>query len=94
MTPFRGIGANTALRDAAALRQALVAAGRGERELIPALADYERDMVHYGFRAVRASLKEMERFHSESMIARSLTKTVFRTVDLISPLKAVLHGGQ
>src|SRR5262249_29241077 len=38
MTPFRGIGANTALRDAAALRQALVAISRGEADLIEALA--------------------------------------------------------
>ena len=35
MTPFRGIGANTALRDAAALRRALVRLDRGEDELIP-----------------------------------------------------------
>src|SRR6516164_603299 len=40
MTPYRGIGANTALRDAAALRQALRAADCGESDLIPALADY------------------------------------------------------
>ncbi len=32
MTPFRGVGANTALRDAAALRAALVAVDRGEQE--------------------------------------------------------------
>ena len=39
MTPFRGIGANTALRDAMALRRALVAVSRGEADLIKALAD-------------------------------------------------------
>jgi 2-polyprenyl-6-methoxyphenol hydroxylase-like FAD-dependent oxidoreductase len=38
MTPFRGIGANTALRDAAALRQALVAVARGQGDIIEALA--------------------------------------------------------
>ena len=42
MTPFRGIGANTALRDAAALRQALVAVARGQGDLIEALAAYEK----------------------------------------------------
>ena len=36
MTPFRGIGANTALRDAAALRRALAAAAAGQVDLIPA----------------------------------------------------------
>ena len=38
MTPFRGIGANAALRDAAALRKALGAADRGEQDLILALS--------------------------------------------------------
>jgi 2-polyprenyl-6-methoxyphenol hydroxylase-like FAD-dependent oxidoreductase len=50
------MGANTALRDAAALRQALVAVTKGEQELIPALTAYEQDMIEYGFAAVRASL--------------------------------------
>ena len=52
MTPFRGIGANTALRDAMALRRALVAVSRGEVDLIKALAAYEQDMIGYGFAAV------------------------------------------
>ena len=36
MTPFRGMGANVALRDAAALREALVTVDSGEHELLPA----------------------------------------------------------
>lgn len=39
MTPFRGMGANMALRDAAALRRALVNVARGEALLLGALAD-------------------------------------------------------
>jgi 2-polyprenyl-6-methoxyphenol hydroxylase-like FAD-dependent oxidoreductase len=57
MTPFRGIGANTALRYAIALRRALVAVTRGEADLIKALAAYEQDMIGYGFAAVQASLR-------------------------------------
>src|SRR5262245_8273871 len=53
MTPYRGIGANTALRDAAELRRTLASVDRGEIELIPALAAYECEMINYGFRAVR-----------------------------------------
>lgn len=90
MTPFRGIGANTALRDAAALRQAIGAIDRGEQDLIPALSVYERAMVEYG--AVRASLKEMERLHSTSVLRRAFTKTIFRVVDLLPPLQAAFHG--
>jgi hypothetical protein len=36
----------------------------------------------------------MERLHSENVLARAVTKTVFRTVDLIAPLKAAFHGSQ
>jgi 2-polyprenyl-6-methoxyphenol hydroxylase-like FAD-dependent oxidoreductase len=87
MTPYRGIGANTALRDAAALRQALRAVARGESDLIPALAAYEREMVDYGFRAVRESLRNMERFHAQGSLQRAFTKLLFRTVNAIPPLK-------
>ena len=88
MTPYRGIGANTALRDAAALRQALRAVDRGESDLIPALAAYEREMVGYGFRAVRESLRNMERFHKQGSLTRAFTKLFFRTIDAVPPLKA------
>src|SRR5215472_10508939 len=63
MTPFRGIGANTALRDAAALRRALVAVARGQVDFFFQAEDGIRDMIRYGFAAVQTSLKDMERFH-------------------------------
>ena len=94
MTPYRGIGANTALRDAAALRRALVAVDRGEENLLHALATYEREMVDYGFRAVRRSLKDMERFHSQSGLARMFTKAMFRTMDRIPLLQGVFLKGR
>ena len=94
MTPFRGIGANTALRDAAALRRTLVAVDRGEQNLISALAGYERDMIDYGFGAVRTSLADMERFHAERGLSRALTKAAFRAADWIPPLKMVFLGGR
>jgi 2-polyprenyl-6-methoxyphenol hydroxylase-like FAD-dependent oxidoreductase len=94
MTPFRGIGANTALRDAAALRRALVMVHRGEQDLIAALADYERDMIDYGFGAVRTSLADMERFHAERPLSRALTKAAFRAADWIPPLKAAFLAGR
>jgi 2-polyprenyl-6-methoxyphenol hydroxylase-like FAD-dependent oxidoreductase len=82
------------LRDAAALRNALVIVDRGERDLVPALADYERDMIDYGFAAVRASLADMERFHADRPLSRALTKAAFRAADWIPPLKAALMGGR
>src|SRR5580658_6766614 len=55
MSPARGSGANTALRDAALLATELGAATRNEKTPVQAIADYERQMVDYGFAAVRAS---------------------------------------
>ena len=82
MTPFRGIGANTALRDAVLLRDALAGVGRGERNVVTALAAYEREMIGYGFAAVRASLANMKRLHARSPVTRLATKTFFRLADL------------
>lgn len=54
MSPAGGVGANTALRDAAALTDTLAAVADGA-DLIPALAGYEAAMRDYGFAAVRWS---------------------------------------
>jgi 2-polyprenyl-6-methoxyphenol hydroxylase-like FAD-dependent oxidoreductase len=55
MSPAGGSGANTALRDAALLTEELAAAARGDKPVVQAIADFEREMVAYGFAAVRAS---------------------------------------
>ncbi|WP_433325351.1 FAD-dependent oxidoreductase [Spirillospora sp. CA-294931] len=57
MTPGRGVGANTALKDAQLLAHQLVGAHRGERPLLEAIHDYETQMIDYGFTAVTESLK-------------------------------------
>lgn len=56
MTPGRGVGANTALRDAALLRRQLAAVAAGEKPLLTAVADYEAEMIPYGFARVADSL--------------------------------------
>ncbi|HEX4222953.1 MAG TPA: FAD-dependent monooxygenase [Pseudonocardiaceae bacterium] len=53
MSPAGGSGANTALRDAALLAHQLTAT-RGDRGAL--IGEYERQMLDYGFAAVRASL--------------------------------------
>ena len=92
MTPFRGIGANTALRDAAALRPALVAVARGQKDPTEALAVYERDIIQYDLAAVRTSRNDMERFHAGGRLARTAVKSLFRTIDYIPPLKSAFLG--
>jgi 2-polyprenyl-6-methoxyphenol hydroxylase-like FAD-dependent oxidoreductase len=55
MSPGRGEGANTALRDATLLRQALVDVVTRGIPLAQAKARYETEMLRYGFEAVAAS---------------------------------------
>jgi 2-polyprenyl-6-methoxyphenol hydroxylase-like FAD-dependent oxidoreductase len=81
MTPYRGIGANTALRDAASLRDTLLDAANGRRDLIAALSSYEHQMIEYGFAAVRASLSQMNMLHTRSPLRRLGTKLAFRLFD-------------
>ena len=59
MTPYRGIGANVALKDAVRLCRALAMANRSERRVIEGIHDYETEMIDYGFRAVQTSLHAM-----------------------------------
>jgi 2-polyprenyl-6-methoxyphenol hydroxylase-like FAD-dependent oxidoreductase len=92
MTPFRGMGANMALRDAAALREALVDIAEGRKTQSAALAFYEREMIEKGFAAVNASSAEMRRLHARSSAGRLLSRLVFRTVDTVKPLQKLFRG--
>ncbi|QMU78158.1 FAD-dependent monooxygenase [Streptacidiphilus sp. PB12-B1b] len=58
MTPGQGVGANTALRDAALITKNLVAFRDGRSTLLDAVRDYETKMVKYGFEAVIESKKQ------------------------------------
>jgi 2-polyprenyl-6-methoxyphenol hydroxylase-like FAD-dependent oxidoreductase len=92
MTPFRGMGANMALRDAAALRETLVSIVHGREERVAALRAYEREMIELGFAAVNASLAEMHRLHARSRMSRFLSRLVYRTVDTVKPLQKPFRG--
>lgn len=59
MTPGRGVGANTALRDARLLCANLTAARDGSTTLLAGIRDYETQMIKYGTYAVKESLKQM-----------------------------------
>lgn len=60
MTPGRGVGANTALRDASLLCQNLIAVREGRLELIGAVQDYEARMREYAYAAVVKSREQMD----------------------------------
>lgn len=60
MTPYRGIGGNIALKDAALLGSHLAAVQSGQRNLGDAVAAYENSMRKYAFAAVADSRKAMQ----------------------------------
>jgi salicylate hydroxylase len=85
MTPYRGIGANVAIKDAARLKRALVQAHRGERDIVDAIHEYESGMLDYGFRAVRNSLKAMHQTVSDS-----LTALMLRAINAMPTVKRIV----
>ena len=87
MTPYRGIGANVALKDAVRLCRALTLANRDERPVIDAIRDYETDMIDYGFRAVQTSLHAMNQAVMEDRLRLMLSRAVLRIVNSVPPLK-------
>jgi 2-polyprenyl-6-methoxyphenol hydroxylase-like FAD-dependent oxidoreductase len=62
MTPYRGIGGNIALKDAALLCSKLVDVDQQKKPLVDAVAAYETAMREYAFVAVEDSRKAMEQF--------------------------------
>ena len=90
MTPYRGIGANVAIKDAARLTRALVAAHRGQRDLIEAIRDYEAGMLDYGFRAVRNSLRAMHQTVTDSLPALMLSRLTMRAINALPPVKQIV----
>jgi 2-polyprenyl-6-methoxyphenol hydroxylase-like FAD-dependent oxidoreductase len=93
MTPYRGIGANIALKDAVRLRDALVVAQRGETPVLAAIGSYEAGMRDYGFKAVRNSLAAMRQTTGQGPIAMALSRTAFRVIDRLPLVKRMMARG-
>jgi 2-polyprenyl-6-methoxyphenol hydroxylase-like FAD-dependent oxidoreductase len=92
MTPGRGAGANTALRDAALLGHLLVEVHQGRRPLVQAIHDYEAEMLRYSAEAVAESRQQMS---SSDPIHRpivgalqlALVRGVMRVINAVPMLK-------
>jgi 2-polyprenyl-6-methoxyphenol hydroxylase-like FAD-dependent oxidoreductase len=88
MTPYRGIGANIALKDAALLCSKLTEANRGDKPLLDAIAEYEVAMREYAFAAVMDSLKSMNQAVGEKKNPGfGIAKTAMRVVNAVPSLK-------
>src|SRR4051794_452383 len=78
MTPVGGLGANSALRDAAALAEQLLAVRDGP-PLAPAIAAYETQMREWGYAAVRESGENAQRAIAPNPVARRAGRAYSRT---------------
>ena len=99
MTPGRGIGANTALRDAALLAARLGAAQRGDMSGHDAIAGYEAQMREYGFHAVAESRKQFDAsgaIHRPMVgrVALGAMRTGLRVVNNVPMLKRRLINAE
>lgn len=92
MPPVMGLGANTALRDAAELSATLAAVRRGELGLVPAIAEYEARMREYGFGAVREATKYTELAISGNPFARQGMKAWLRLCQAVPSVKRKSFG--
>jgi len=91
MTPYRGVGGNIALKDAALLTSQLTQADRGKKSLLEAISAYEASMREYAFAAVEDSLKAMKQFAGRKKYpAFSLFKTGMRVANAMPKLKSKL----
>ncbi len=77
MPPVGGLGANSALRDAAALADQIVAVRDGA-PLVPAIAAYEAQMRDWGYRAIRESVENARRATTAGPLARRMGRAYFR----------------
>jgi 2-polyprenyl-6-methoxyphenol hydroxylase-like FAD-dependent oxidoreductase len=92
MTPGRGVGANTALRDAVNLTRKLVAVRDGRSELIPAIGEFESAMRKYGYEAVLRSRQQMDGrspIHKPVVgrVLLGLQRAMLRTINATPPLR-------
>jgi len=99
MTPGRGIGANTALRDARLLCQNLTAARGRTIPLLTAIRDYETQMIGYGFDAVKKSRKQMTASNPvhTPVVGRAVLagmRTSMRIINHLPPIKNKMARAQ
>jgi 2-polyprenyl-6-methoxyphenol hydroxylase-like FAD-dependent oxidoreductase len=87
MTPMAGIGANTALRDADQLRQALLA--RGPQDVTTRVGAYEEQMRGYANQALALSARNAA---STRRLPRLAFRSVLRIAEALPPAKRRMFG--
>jgi 2-polyprenyl-6-methoxyphenol hydroxylase-like FAD-dependent oxidoreductase len=93
MTPAGGVGANTALRDAALLSRKLAAVTHGDGNLPDVVHDYEKAMLDYGFAAVKKSLGRTQQALA-GRLARARDRTFLRACGMIPALRRAVFAAE
>ena len=88
MTPMAGIGANTALRDAGVLRRVLLEVATGQKQLLDAVAGYEKEMHVYANRAISVSTRNAKTAGSDAWLPRLAFRTLLRVAETIPMVKS------
>ncbi|HEX6685260.1 MAG TPA: FAD-dependent monooxygenase, partial [Candidatus Limnocylindrales bacterium] len=93
MTPGQGVGANTALRDAALLTRQLSQVAQHELALLEAIGEYEAEMRDYGFQAVDLALRTLRQGLASNPVEVFLSRNWFRLCGVAAPLRRMTFGG-
>ncbi|WP_433781448.1 FAD-dependent oxidoreductase [Actinomycetospora sp. CA-101289] len=91
MTPMAGIGANTALRDADALRRSLT--GAEPVSLVERVARYEDEMRAYANEALTLSTRNARNAASDKRLPRLAFRTLLKVTDSVAPIKRRVFPG-
>jgi 2-polyprenyl-6-methoxyphenol hydroxylase-like FAD-dependent oxidoreductase len=90
MPPMGGTGSSMALQDAERLCRAIKAVHYREQELLPALHEYEANMLEHGFRAVQNSLRASQQFVADGFVSSILASHVLKVLNHFPKLKRSL----
>ncbi len=90
MTPMAGIGANTALKDAAVLTGVLTAAKASRKPISKAIGDYEAQMRTYANAAVSTSMRNSLNAVDGNMVKRFGFRTALKVAEAVPPVKKMM----
>lgn len=87
MPPMGGLGGNAAMRDARLLSGLLGSVERGDRDLLDAVREYERDMREHGYASVRDALAARDRMLSTGAAGAFAARAWFRLCQAVPALR-------
>jgi 2-polyprenyl-6-methoxyphenol hydroxylase-like FAD-dependent oxidoreductase len=92
MTPMAGIGANTALRDAAELADALLTPGTAD--LTTRIGTYEQNMREYANQALALSTRNARNAASPKRLPRTAFRSLLRIAEAAPPVKRKIFNSR